>query len=103
MNPLKKKNNMIISVDVERQKSNAHSRYKCSLNWKQRKVSQVVQWQKNPPTHVGNAGDARLIPDREDLLEEEMATYSSSLAWKIPWAEESGRLQSTGLQRGGHD
>ena len=31
---------------------------------------------------------------QEDLLEEEMATYSSILAWKIPWSEESGKLQS---------
>ena len=37
---------------------------------------------------------------REDPLEEEMATYSSILAWKIPWTEEFGRPQSIGLQRG---
>ena len=36
-------------------------------------------------------------------LEEEMATHSSILAWEIPWTEESGRLQSTGLQRVRHD
>ena len=35
---------------------------------------------------------------REDLLEKEMATYSSILAWKIPWTEEPGGLQSIGLQ-----
>ena len=40
---------------------------------------------------------------QEDPLEQEMAPYSSILAWKIPWAEEPGRLQSTGLQRAGHD
>ena len=39
----------------------------------------------------------------EDLLEKEMATHSSILAWKIPWTEEPGRLQSTGSQRVGHD
>ena len=39
----------------------------------------------------------------EDLLEEEMATHSSILAWKIPWTEEPGRLQSMGSQRVGHD
>ena len=39
----------------------------------------------------------------EDLLEKEMATYSSILAWKIPWTEEPGRLQSMGSQRVGHD
>ena len=40
---------------------------------------------------------------REDLLEKEMATHSSALAWKIPQTEEPDRLQSTGLQRVGHD
>ena len=39
----------------------------------------------------------------EDPLEEEMATHSGILAWKIPWTEESGGLQSMGLQRVGHD
>ena len=38
---------------------------------------------------------------QEDPLEEEMATHSSTLAWKIPWMEEPGRLQSMGSQRGG--
>ena len=39
---------------------------------------------------------------REDLLEKEMATHSSTLAWKIPWTEEPGGLQSKGSQRVGH-
>ena len=39
----------------------------------------------------------------EDPLEKEMATHSSTLAWKIPWMEEPGRLQSMGSQRAGHD
>ena len=39
----------------------------------------------------------------EDPLEEGMATHSSILAWKIPWAEEPGRLWSMGSQRIGHD
>ena len=39
----------------------------------------------------------------EDSLEEEIATRSSTLAWKIPWTEESGRLQSMGSQRVGHN
>ena len=39
----------------------------------------------------------------EDTLEKEMATYSSTLAWKIPWMEEPGRLQSMGSQIVGHD
>ena len=41
--------------------------------------------------------------DWEDPLEKEMATYSSTLAWKIPWTEEPGRLQSMGSKRVGHD
>ena len=40
---------------------------------------------------------------QEDSLEEEMATHSSILAWRNPWTEESGCLQSIGLQRAGHD
>ena len=40
---------------------------------------------------------------REDPLEKEMAIHSSTIAWKIPWTEEPGRLQSMGLQRVGHD
>ena len=39
----------------------------------------------------------------EDPLEKEMATYSSTLAWKIPWTEQRDRLQFMGLQRVGHD
>ena len=39
----------------------------------------------------------------EYLLEKEMAIHSSILAWKIPWMEEPGRLQSTGSQKVGHD
>ena len=39
----------------------------------------------------------------EDPLEKEMATHSSILAWRIPWAEEPGRLQLMGSQRVGHD
>ena len=40
---------------------------------------------------------------RKDLLEKKMATNSSILAWKIPWTEEPGRLQSMGSQRVGHN
>ena len=39
----------------------------------------------------------------EDPLEKEMPTHSSTLAWKIPWTEEPGKLQSMGLQRVGYD
>ena len=40
---------------------------------------------------------------REDTLEKEMATHSSILAWRIPWTEEPGGLQSVRSQRVGHD
>ena len=41
--------------------------------------------------------------NQEDPLEKETATHSSILAWRIPWTEKPGRLQSTGSQRIGHD
>ena len=41
--------------------------------------------------------------DQKDFLEKGMATHSSILAWRIPWTEETGRLQSIGSQRVGHD
>ena len=47
-----------------------------------------------------NVGDLGSIPG---LLEKEMAIHSNTLAWKIPWTEEPGRLQSMGSQRVGHD
>ena len=50
-----------------------------------------------------NARDLGSIPGFKDPLEEDIATHSSTLAWKIPWAEESGGLQSMGSQRVGHD
>ena len=44
-----------------------------------------------------------LFLSQEDSLEKEMATHSSIIAWKIPWTEEPGRLQSKGSQRIRHD
>ena len=61
---------------------------------------------KNPlvsPATAGDIGDADLIPGREDPREEGMATHSSVLAWRIPWTEEPGGLQSVGSQRVRHD
>ena len=40
---------------------------------------------------------------QEDPLEKEMAIHSSTIAWKVPWTEEPGRVKSMGLQRVGHD
>ena len=58
---------------------------------------------KNPPADAGDARDLGSIPGQEDPLEEEMATHSSILAWRIPWKEEPGSLPSMGSQRVGHD
>ena len=60
----------------------------------------MAQMVKNPP-----AMQETQVPflSREDSLEEGMATYSSILAWEIPWTEEPGSLQSMGLQRVGHN
>ena len=63
-------------------------------------ASLVAQMVKNPlamqETHVRSLG-------WEDAMEKGMATCSSILAWRIPWTEEPGRLQSIRLQRVGHD
>ena len=50
-----------------------------------------------------NAGDVGSILGQDDPLEEDMATHSSILAWRIAWTEYPSRLQSMGLQRVGHD
>ena len=62
-------------------------------------TSLVAQMVKRLPT-MRETGVQSL--GQEDLLEKEMATHSSILAWKIPWMEEPGRLQSTGLQKSRH-
>ena len=49
-----------------------------------------------------SAGDLGSILAREDPQERGMATHSNIFAWRIPWTEEPGRLQSMGLQRVGH-
>ena len=64
------------------------------------RASLVAQWVKCLPamreTRVRSLG-------WEDPLEKEMAAHSSTLAWKIPWTEKPGQLQSMGSQRVGHD
>ena len=50
-----------------------------------------------------NVGDPGSIPGQEDPLEEEMASHSGIPAWRIPWTEEPGGLQSMESQRVGHD
>jgi len=53
---------------------------------------------KNLPANAGNVRDAGSIAGSGRSLEEEMATHSSILAWRIPWTEEPHRLQSIGSQ-----
>ena len=58
---------------------------------------------KNPPEMQEPQETQVRSLDWEDPLEEGMATHSSILAWRIPWIEEPGRLQSIGSQRVRHD
>jgi len=59
---------------------------------------------KNPPANPEDLYKRlRFDPWVRRSLEEGMATHSSILAWRIPWTEEPGGLQSIGLQRVGHD
>ena len=58
---------------------------------------------KNLPANAEDAGDAGSIPGLGRYSKEEMAIHSSIPAWRIPWTEEPGGLQSMGSQRVGHD
>jgi len=53
---------------------------------------------KNPPTNAGDARDIGSIPGSGRFLEEGLVTHSHILAWRIPWTEEPGGLQSIGSQ-----
>ena len=64
--------------------------------------SQVALVVKNPPANAGNIRNVGSIPGLGRSPEEGMATHSSILAWRIPWTEEPGRLESIGSQRVGH-
>ena len=63
----------------------------------------MAQWVKNPLAMQQTQETRVQFLGWEDPLEKEMATHSSILAWKIPWTEEPGGLQSMGSQRVGHD
>ena len=66
------------------------------------RASPIAQQVKNPPTMQETQKAWVQSLGWEDPLEKEMATHSSILAWEIPWTEETGTLQSMGLQRVGH-
>ena len=73
----------------------------------------VLKWAAMPFSGYPGGSEVKRLPavqetwirslGQEDPLEKETATHSSTLAWKIPWTEEPGRLQSMGRQRVGHD
>ena len=71
----------------------------------------MAQLVKNLPANARDTRDVGSIPESGRSLEKKMATYSSILVWKIPWAEELGSLQSMrqlgcvqlSLQKGGHN
>ena len=69
--------------------------------------SPTLQWASLVAQTVKNLTAMRktLVPSlgREDLLEKDVATHSNILAWRIPWTEGPGGLQSMGLQRVGHN
>ena len=75
-------------------------RWHLSGSGRLRGASLVAQMVKNLPA-MKEMGVPSL--GREDPLEKGTATHCSLLAWRIPWTEEPGRLQSTGSQRVGHD
>ena len=62
-------------------------------------ASQVVLVVKNLPANAGDVRDIGSTLGWQDPLEEGTATHSSILAWRIPWTEEPGGLQSTGSRR----
>ena len=70
------------------------------MQWLGKMAFLVAQMVKHLPTMLETRVQSM---GREDPLEKEMATYSSTLAWKIPWSEEPGRLQPMGSQRVRHD
>ena len=67
-------------------------------------LSALPQWLsgKESTCNAGATGDEGSSLGWEDPLEEGVATHSSTVAWRIPWTEEPGGLQSIGLQRFGH-
>ena len=80
--------------------------YRCSFLKRNRYwvgASQVALVVKNSPANAGDLGEVVSILDREDPLKKGMETHSSMLAWRLPWTEEAGGLQSVGSQRVGHD
>ena len=85
-----------LELDMERQTGSKKEKEYVKAIWTSLVAQTVKRLSTMRETWVPSLG-------REDLLEKEMAIHSSTIAWKIPWTEEPGRLQSMGLQRVGHD
>ena len=69
-----------------------------------RKETLVHSWRGYKLVYLPTIGETWVLSlGQEDPLEKRMAIHSSVLAWRIPWTEEPGGLQSTGLQRVGHE
>ena len=66
-------------------------------------ASQVVLVVKNPPANAGDPGDVGSIPGLGRSPRGGHDNHSTALAWRLPWTEEPGRLQSVGWHRAGHD
>ena len=75
--------------------------------WLTPETSSNNQREVRPDEHLSqltkDSGSPSQSPDQEDTLEKGMAIHSTTLAWRIPWIEEPGGLQSMGLQRVGHN
>ena len=87
------------SLGLQRVKHDSVIEQQHSLFW----ASQVAQRVKNMPAGQETQETQVRSLGRKDSLEEYMATHSSILAWRMPWTEEPGGLQFTGLQRVGHN
>ena len=85
-----------LELDMERQTGSKKEKEYINAIWTSLVAQTVKRLSTMQETWVPSLG-------REDPLEKEMAIHSSTIAWKIPWTEEPGRLQSMGLQRVGHD
>ena len=90
---------MLQSMGSQRVKHDSVIEQQHSLFW----ASQVAQRVKNMPAGQETQETQVRSLGRKDSLEEYMATHSSILAWRMPWTEEPGGLQFTGLQRVGHN
>ena len=83
------------------------SQWQSLLNWEGKELTGDLNSQKDSGVDEmplkSNGGDKVLIHSLVIFSEKAMASHSSTLAWKIPWMEEPGGLQSMGLLRVGHD